>query len=112
MALSFKQKVFNSCPVLIIDGRIVDSDSDKFAKKIEALCSGGQPRVAIDLTGVEFLDSFGLAILVRFHLAVQRAQRELVFIYMNPNPHAFLWRLFEMTGLRNVLKIIDGPEQL
>jgi anti-anti-sigma factor len=113
MAVAFKNKKIGNYPVLEIEGRIIDSDSEKFAKKVETLCmSSTAEKAIIDLSSVEFIDSFGLGLLVRYHSLLLKDNRELVFLYSNQNPHSFLWRLFDVTGLRTVFRIIDSPEQI
>jgi anti-anti-sigma factor len=112
MAVHFKNMTIRNFPVLEVAGRIIDSDSEKFAKKIQLLCSTSEPKVVIDLTNVEFLDSFGLGILVRFWSSLAKEGRELVFLYSDQNPHSFLWRLFDITGLRTYFRIVDSPDQV
>jgi anti-anti-sigma factor len=112
MAVRLKNTMIGKYPGLEVAGRIIDSDSEKFAKKIQALCSGREPKVVIDLTNVEFLDSFGLGLLVRCRSNLMNEGRELVFLYSDHNPHSFLWRLFEMTGLRTYFRIVDSPDEV
>jgi anti-sigma B factor antagonist len=67
---------------------------------------GGQRRVVIDLTGVSFLDSTALGVLIG---AVKRLRsRDGALAIVNTN--ASIAKTFEITGLDQIFTILDNPQ--
>jgi anti-anti-sigma factor len=67
---------------------------------LEATCSGLDGDVAVDLTGVEFIDSSGLAALLRLSFCDGR------FVVLKPSEAVL--RLFEITKVSNRFDIRDA----
>lgn len=75
-----------------------------------ALAEGGPgARVCLDLTRLRFIDSTGLAAIVRAHQSLVRAGGALA-IATGSGPRSVL-RTFESTGLAGLLTITDSAEQ-
>jgi anti-sigma B factor antagonist len=60
----------------------------------EALAAGGR-RLVVDLRGLEFIDSTGLTLLVRWERGAEQDGYDLALVRGEPRVH----RLFELTGL-------------
>ena len=56
-------------------------------------------RLVLDLSGMTYLDSFGLGVLVGVHLSAKRQQRQLKIINMNPQAQ----QLVQVTHLTYLL---------
>jgi anti-anti-sigma factor len=112
MGIILKPRTIQGIPALAISGRVIGSDSEKFKKKLEDFCGKGHPTVLIDLTETEFIDSFGLGILVGNHKLLSEEGRRLVLLNANPNPTSYVRRLFEMTHLTRVFTIVADEESL
>jgi anti-sigma B factor antagonist len=69
----------------------------------EALDDGGR-RLVIDLRGLEFMDSTGLTMLLRWGRGAQQDGYELELVRGDARVH----RLFELTGLDAVFAFADG----
>ncbi|RAY17093.1 anti-sigma factor antagonist [Actinomadura craniellae] len=68
-----------------------------------ALDMPGDPRLALDLAGVTFCDSSGLAAFIRLWRNVQQRAGEFVLL----RPQEYLLRWLEITGLRSRIDVRD-----
>jgi anti-anti-sigma factor len=74
-----------------------------FEAAVSRACSGSARNVTIDLSGLSFIDSTGLAVIV--HTSGLCANRGCAF-QLVPGPRA-VQRLFEVTGLDGVLPFVE-----
>ncbi len=95
-------------PRLVAEGRIVGTDSEAFGGKLELMENKVAGDVEVNLSEVDFIDSFGLGMLVRSYNSLQKNDRILKIIYNNSDSEAYLRRLFDTTGLNRILNIVDG----
>jgi anti-sigma B factor antagonist len=72
--------------------------------QVDELISVGFRRVLLDLRGVTFLDSTGLTLLVELYHASRAHRWELGVVEGRPE----VQRLFDITGLRPVLPVVDA----
>jgi anti-anti-sigma factor len=112
MALDVVLKKIGKLPVIAMSGRAVDIDVKKMVKRIDALYRKSFPTVILDVTNTDFIDSHGLGTVVYYHTLMQKEKRELIILNTNPNPNAYLKRLFELTHLDRVLKIVSTLPQM
>jgi len=105
MALEIQIKADGE-PILEMVGKIVDVDVKRFQSKLESLYKKKDlPRIVLDVTRVDFIDSHGLGVVVYFHTLLQKEKRRLVILNANPDQGAYLNKLFEVTNLDKVLNI-------
>jgi anti-sigma B factor antagonist len=95
-----------------ICGRIINLDSDKFKTKFANFCQKGQKKVVLEISKIDFLDSFGLGAIVGFHTKLQKEGRELIILNSNPDPDSYMRKLFEMTSLDVIFKVVDSEDKL
>lgn len=69
----------------------------------EAISAAPDERLVIDLSGVEFVDSSGLRVLIEAHQ--QRDGNGRTMVLSNPSP--VVRRLFEIAGVESYLDIAD-----
>ncbi|MBD3393620.1 MAG: anti-sigma factor antagonist [Chitinivibrionales bacterium] len=112
MAIKITTRTAGENEILVLEGRIVNVDSDKFKGRLESFSEGGRKKVIIELTKVDFIDSFGLGAIVGHHTMLQEQGRDMVILNMNPDPQGYIRRLFEMTSLDTIFKIVDKEEDL
>ena len=112
MGIAIKTRTKDDVDILDISGRIVNVDSDKLKTHLEDFIKKGHKKVIIDLSKVDFIDSFGLGAIVGHHTALENEGRELVILNMNPDSNSYIRRLFEMTSLDTIFKIVDKEEDL
>jgi len=68
---------------------------------LEAEGDGHTRTIVVDLSAVEFVDSYGLRLLVDMHRRLLREGRSLVLV----RPPDHVWRVFVLTGLDGVLVV-------
>lgn len=60
----------------------------------------------LDLSGITFIDSYGLRVLIEVHKLAQRVQRRLMLVASSP----VVANLFAITGLEQVMPLLgSGP---
>lgn len=94
-------------PLIELAGRIVDADVKKFQRRIDQIYKKKHQQIIVDLSRATFIDSHGLGTIVYYHTLMQKEKRELVILNANPDKSSYLCRLFELTNLDKVLKIVD-----
>lgn len=80
------------------------------APELQAALESALPeraRVVIDLRGVTFLDSTGLALLLRYDRKAALGGRRVVVVKGPPH----VQRAFELTGLSQRLTMVDEPPE-
>jgi anti-anti-sigma factor len=65
----------------------------------------GEGAVVIDLSGLQFIDSSGLNVLVRAERQMRASGRQLVLVYGSPGVR----RVFELTSLDGYFASCDSP---
>jgi anti-anti-sigma factor len=110
MALDVVQKKVGEIPVIAITGRAVDIDVKKLAKALEGAYKKKYARIVLNVSNTDFVDSHALGTIVYYHTLMQKEGRELVILNANTNQASYLNRLFELTHLNKVLKIIDNEK--
>ena len=108
MALDVKISKSSDYPILELIGRVVDSDVRKFSKKLETLYKKSHKKIVIDITHASFMDSHGLGILVYYHSTMEKEGRTLLLLNDDPSTTTYITRLFEVTNLSKILKIITS----
>jgi anti-sigma B factor antagonist len=87
--------------IVTVDGEIHVSTAPEFSGVLAAMVAGGRTRLVLDLTGVMFIDSTGLSVLLN---ALRRTTREggrMALVCTNPT----VLRLFEITRLDSTFDI-------
>jgi anti-anti-sigma factor len=105
MALKLVVNKHQGIPILKLIGRVIGVDDKKFSRKLEALFKRNVSRIILDVSETDFIDSHGVGIIVYYHTLMQKSDRELMILNSNPNPVAYMTRLFEMTNLNRVLNV-------
>lgn len=112
MSVIIKNKKIKDIPVLHVNGRLINVDSEKFLKKLDSFCKKHPPKCVIDISEVAFIDSFGLGSLVQHYTQMKKVGCSLYILNTNNNPNAYVKRLFDMTGLDQVFPIIESIDQV
>lgn len=112
MALKIRIKKKGDITIIKIDGRVIGVDSKKFNKKMESLVKKKEKKIVIDISDIEFIDSYGLGAIVYYHTFMQNSGRELLFYNKPSNHQTYLARLLDLTKLNQVFKVIDSYTDL
>ena len=112
MAITIKTRKEKDIPILSVSGRLISVDSEKFQKKLEGFCKKYPNLVVLDISEVNFIDSFGLGTLVHHHTQMQKSGGKLIVLNSNTDPNTYIQRLFSMTGLNRIFISVESLESL
>ena len=98
----------NSLDVLPLEGEIDLHISPRVERSLASMIKKRPAQVVVDLSGVTFIDSSGLAVLIRAMQDVQKYGGKLSLSGINDNVRP----IFEMAQLDQVFLIEPGDEKL
>jgi anti-sigma B factor antagonist len=87
--------------VIAVDGEIHVSTAPEFSGLLNASIEAGHVAIVLDLTGVLFIDSTGLSVLLNALRRITRAGGRMAIVCTNPT----VLRLFEITRLDSTFAI-------
>ena len=87
--------------LITVTGEIHVTTAPDFSARLNEAIAAGSRGVVIDLSGVEFIDSTGLSVLLNGLRRVTRAHGRLALVISNPT----VLRLFEITRLDSTFEI-------
>ncbi|WP_419930261.1 STAS domain-containing protein [Candidatus Poriferisocius sp.] len=90
--------------VLTVTGEIDMATAPRFRQRLLALISGGAQNVVIDLSGVDYIDSTGLGVLMGGAKRVRSAGGDIRLVTTGSR----LADLIELTRLDRVLDVFDS----
>ncbi|TML01216.1 MAG: STAS domain-containing protein [Actinobacteria bacterium] len=90
--------------VLRVAGEIHATTAPEFSERLNDAIASGKTGVVLDLTGVEFIDSTGLSVLLNGLRRVTRVRGTMVLACANPT----VLRLFEITKLDSTFEILPN----
>jgi anti-sigma B factor antagonist len=93
--------------VVTVRGEIHVSTAQEFAQRLEEAIARGAPALVLDLTGVEFIDSTGLSVLLNGQRSVTLRGGRLALAVSNPT----VLRLFEITRLDSTFELRGTREE-
>ena len=89
--------------VLRVAGEIHATTAPEFSELLNTAIASGRTGVVLDMTGVEFIDSTGLSVLLNGLRRVTRVRGAMVIACANPT----VLRLFEITKLDSTFDIVS-----
>jgi anti-sigma B factor antagonist len=93
--------------VIRVAGELHASTAPEFSERLNAAIAAGKTGLVLDLTGVEFIDSTGLSVLLNGLRRVTRVQGSMVLACANPT----VLRLFEITKLDSTFEILPSCDE-
>jgi anti-sigma B factor antagonist len=93
--------------VLRVEGEIHATTAPAFSECLNEAIVDGKTGVILDLTGVEFIDSTGLSVLLNGLRRVTRVRGTMVLACANPT----VLRLFEITKLDSTFEILPTCDE-
>jgi anti-sigma B factor antagonist len=96
-----EQDLGDHTTVVAVDGEIHVSTAPEFSRLLTASVAAGSTHMVIDLSGVEFIDSTGLSVLLNALRRITRVGGRLALVCTNPT----VLRLFEITRLDSTFDI-------
>jgi anti-sigma B factor antagonist len=92
--------------VVMLAGELDMATAPDLADVLESLVAGGPGEIVVDLAGLSFVDSSGLAVFVTTQTALHEQGRRLSL--RSPRRHAV--RVFEIAGLIEFLDVQTEPD--
>jgi anti-sigma B factor antagonist len=92
--------------IIRVRGEIHVSTAAQFAQHLSDVVESGKTAIVLDMTGVEFIDSTGLSVLLNALRRVTRQQGTLALAVSNPT----VLRLFEITRLDSTFDLYPDRE--
>ena len=93
--------------VISVSGEIHVTTAPEFSSKLNDAITAGTRGVVIDMTGVEFIDSTGLSVLLNGLRRITRVRGAMVIACANPT----VLRLFEITKLDSTFEILPSCDE-
>ena len=87
--------------VIALSGEVDVYTSPRVKQEIVDLLNGGTIKLLVDLSGVEYLDSTGLGVLIGGLKRAREREGDLKLLCDNPR----ILRIFEITGLTKIFEI-------
>jgi anti-anti-sigma factor len=105
--VEIREETAGDSPALSVDGELDLSSVPVLAQHIEGQLGGDRKALTLDLSGVSFMDSSGLRLLIELN---ERAQREGWSLSLIPPKHESANLVLRMTGAHSALPFED-PSQ-
>src|SRR5919107_2506486 len=102
-----EEQLDNDTRVISVSGEIHVTTAPEFSQRLNDAIAAGTRGVVIDMTGVEFIDSTGLSVLLNGLRRVTRAEGRLALVVSNPT----VLRLFEITRLDSTFDIAPTRDE-
>lgn len=94
--------------MVTVSGELDLVSSPRLEEALERVSSSGSELVMLDLRGLEFMDSTGLHLLVKAQQRAEEAGRRFALVKGGEQ----VQRLLDLTGVAELLTIVDAPEEL
>ncbi len=108
MEPSFETRTRGTWTVVEVRGELDLSTSDELRSALDGAFDSDPPRIAIDLTGVTFMDSSSLGVLVAALERAREGNGELRLVGVQGSPA----KVIALTGLDSAFTIDDSTDDL
>lgn len=88
-------------PTVVVDGEVDEYTAGWLRDVLDGMIDNGERRIALDLSGLRFIDSAGLGVLVRTLKRLHNVDGHLRL----DSPSRGTYRLLEITGLTRVFDV-------
>jgi stage II sporulation protein AA (anti-sigma F factor antagonist) len=101
--MEFAQESAGDVVVAKLAGRLDSSSAPSAEEQLTRLIGSGTPRLAIDLSKLEYISSAGLRVLLLVARRVQQAHGKLALFGLTPSVH----EVFSISGFNTIFTIRD-----
>ena len=98
--------------ILSLDGHIVAEEGSELREKIETMLRAVTPVKVIDLTDIEFIDSFALGQIVYYCNNAGGGSAPVYVLNRSANSGTYIDKLIEISELRQVFTIISSLDEI
>jgi len=106
--LDIVARAIDGVPVLVLGGRIDVDTAPELRRRLRKLLGGDAPRLVLDLSGVDYMDTGGLATLIEAQLTADEQQGKLVVIGLPDGIRG----VFSMGHVADMFTVVEGEEDL
>ncbi|MFO7958158.1 MAG: STAS domain-containing protein [Candidatus Brocadiia bacterium] len=106
--LDIAARSVDGVPLLALVGRIDVGTAPELRRRLQEHLREEAPRLILDLSGVEYMDTGGLATLIEAQLTVQERQGKLVVIGLSDRIRG----VFSIGHVVDMFTVVEGEEQL
>ncbi len=96
-------KLKDGRPGVKITGEVDVATAAPFREALEEVISGGDEKVYLDLSDMDYIDSTGIGILIDIKKNVMKPDQQFVLI----NPKRSIRKLFQLTGVDQIFPIAE-----
>jgi anti-sigma B factor antagonist len=96
---------YKHCDVIKASGRIDSATAPKLAEAMDALTNAGRYKIVLDMSGVEYMSSAGLRVLINTHKICKRYNRGEVVLALVPQR---IYDALELAGFVPLFKFFDN----
>lgn len=100
--MDIETKQLKRTSLVKVSGRVDSSNAPDLEKALQELMEQGQFRIVVDMSGLNFISSAGLRVLISTAKTCRRWNRGDVYLAALPQP---IMETFELAGLTRVFKI-------
>lgn len=100
--MDIETKQLKRASLVKVSGRVDSSNAPDLEKGLQELMEQGQFRIVVDMSGLDFISSAGLRVLISTAKTCRRWNRGDVYLAALPQP---IMETFELAGLTRVFKI-------
>jgi anti-sigma B factor antagonist len=94
--------------LLALSGAFGSECRDRFESQIEAARAASPVRVVLDLSGLTFIDSTGLAMVMGASSRLEGEATDVIVV----RGHGQVQRVFELTGADGALTVVDDRDEV
>jgi anti-sigma B factor antagonist len=105
---SVEERGEGSALVLAVSGELDLRTSPELEQRLERVWGSGAELVILDLRQIEFMDSTGLRVLLGAHQRAHETGRRFALVRGSDQVE----RVLTLTGVRDLLTVVDAPEEL
>lgn len=83
--MTIDERRLGSVTILALRGRLVlDDGDDQLRQQVEGLVIEGRLKIIVDLTGIDYIDSAGVGVLIAKFLSLRRKGGDLRLLHLSP----------------------------
>ncbi|MBL6950089.1 MAG: STAS domain-containing protein [Bacteroidales bacterium] len=105
--MEITEKKNDKCTLIGIDGRLDTTNYSVLEKKLMELIDTGQSKLLVNLSGMDYVSSSGLRILLMALKRITVAKGKFALCSLQPN----IKEIFEISGFTNIFEIYDNEEK-
>jgi anti-sigma B factor antagonist len=105
--MNVSRQTLGSCALFVVDGQVDMHTSPDLRRHLREALEDRTSRIAVDLAGVSFIDSSGLATLIEALQAVRKYGGSLRLCGLNAN----VKNLFRLSNLTSIFDLRESREQ-